>query len=708
MGVRPREATSAGAVVDAVSATLVSSTPPEGAGSVRRARRDAVLPTWFVAGLAAVIVACATGGLVGLGLLLADRYHPAVVLLSACVTGGATAFIAARLLGQRSALQWPALVAVGLALGFFGLAAGFHSEHLLTDRDPGVYVNAGRSIARTHQLHPLVRTGAFSDRALYSMQAAGFNESKHGRLKPNFFPLLPVVLALGWSIGGDRGLLVVPAVLATLGVLSCYALASRVIGSRAALFAPLFLVIAPMQLWFARDAYSELPVQVLVLGGLWLYLEARRRHAAVIAAVAGALIGTSAFARIDALLIMFGVVVFTGVEWIRCDRDTNARRARAVVGSFGASFGATLTCALVTTSNVAHDYVRELHGEFRRGLLGLFATLAVFVALLVVHRLRPHLWQRVARNRTLFASCAVAAGVFFAWCYWWRPKPERALPVASFPRPRSVGRTINDWHWSHVLHWFSSYWGFGALVAVVVGFGLLALRARGGNRAAVAICLVVVPVAVLYVVRPSIAPDQPWAMRRFLPVVIPGAAIAIAVVIATLWGFRQRLRAGPVRLAATTCIAALVVVFIAPSGTAARPFFDARMQHGALQAIHTICRTVGRDAAVVEYGFHYADLELPQTIRGFCGVPTAKPRHLGAVDLPQLAGKWQLLGRRLYVVTAEPDRIATAAPGAQKLAHVTIDDAYELQRTKDERPTRASPRKRDIWVFAVPARGDGA
>jgi hypothetical protein len=40
--------------------------------------------------------------------------------------------------------------------------------------------------------------------------------------------------------------------------------------------------------------------------------------------------------------------------------------------------------------------------------------------------------------------------------------------------------------------------------------------------------------ALLYVTVPSIVPDQIWAMRRYLPVVIPGLLLAAAVVLGLL------------------------------------------------------------------------------------------------------------------------------------------------------------------------------
>ena len=44
-----------------------------------------------------------------------------------------------------------------------------------------------------------------------------------------------------------------------------------VVGPRWALLGPALLTLAPLQSWFSRDAYAELPLEVLVLGGLWLF-----------------------------------------------------------------------------------------------------------------------------------------------------------------------------------------------------------------------------------------------------------------------------------------------------------------------------------------------------------------------------------------------------------------------------------------------------
>ena len=110
--------------------------------------------------------------------------------------GGGCAYGAARRLGPRKVAHGPAIVAVGLAVVFFALAGGLHSEHLLTDRDPGVYINEARLVVRTHELDSVARVGPFRATA-FGASTPGFAENRHGRLIANFLPMLPVELAIG-------------------------------------------------------------------------------------------------------------------------------------------------------------------------------------------------------------------------------------------------------------------------------------------------------------------------------------------------------------------------------------------------------------------------------------------------------------------------------------------------------------------------------
>ena len=243
----------------------------------------------------------------------------------------AAAMIATRRLRpRRRGDNVAAIIAVGLVIAFFVLSSAFHSEHYLRDRDPAIYLTNGRAIARFHELRPMLHTGAFA--------APAFGNPA-SRYSANFFPMLPVLVALAWSAGGDSAMLLVGPALGAVGLLACYALASRLVGPRWALGALFLLTVSAPQIWFSRDAFSELAVQVVVLGGLWLYLEARTYASSGLAALSGALIASSALARIDALAIIVGALVLVAVEWVRCDSDadrvpraTNRRRIRRHAG----------------------------------------------------------------------------------------------------------------------------------------------------------------------------------------------------------------------------------------------------------------------------------------------------------------------------------------------------------------------------------------
>jgi hypothetical protein len=674
------------------AAIEVRSAPPT-TTSVERSARVAILPTWFIATLGAALVWCAVAGSLGVVLLKFDHYTPEVVALVASACALATAVVVVRRFGHVRAASGPAVIALAIALGFLVLGGAYHSEHLLADRDPAVYIVTARSIASSHELHPQIRGGAFSD-PMYSMKSASVGERPDGTFRPNFFPMLPVYLALGWSVGGDSGMLVVSVLLGALGLLGCYALAARLIGPRAGLLAMLVLAVVPLQLWFARDAYSELAVQVLVLGGLWLYLEARARRDPLIAAIAGGVVASSALARIDAMMIMIGIVLFIGVEVMRAHTPAQRR----TVTAFATTFGIALTIALYTTIRISRGYIRTRRDEYALMLLALVLAVVVAVVAWFVDLRRPGVWERVARTKVVAAVIAIAIASVFVWAYWIRP--------ASGPVP-DKRRAAHAFYYTYSLHWFTEYFGFFAIAAAAMGCWLLWMRARGGNRAATLVLLVGAPSTLLYLVRPSITPDQPWAMRRYLPIVLPTIAILVAVVLAAAWNARRQLTRPVARVGIAAGVFVLALLIAVPSAWAARPFLRARQQHGAVAAVHRMCDDLGSDGAVLVTRSGLIHLELPQTIRSFCGVPAAVPRNTAVYEIHELAADWASHGRHLFIAAASPAGWGRP-PDAKLVDHVVVADEEQLERPYDRRPRARKPRPREVWLYEIPVAGAAA
>src|SRR5436853_579858 len=101
--------------------------------------------------------------------------------------------------------------------------------------------------------------------AVASFGAVGLMLADAGAYEPSFqFPhLLPSLLAQARSIGGDRLMFMLPPILGGVALLAFFVVASRVLRNPAvALGATACLAFVMPQVYFSRDAYSEIPMQV--------------------------------------------------------------------------------------------------------------------------------------------------------------------------------------------------------------------------------------------------------------------------------------------------------------------------------------------------------------------------------------------------------------------------------------------------------------
>ena len=423
------------------------------------------------------------------------------------------------------------------------------------------------------------------------------------------------------------------------------------------------------------------------------------------AAVGGALIAATFFARVDALAFVACAFPMAAFEWIRAPgRDASAARRRAVL-SFLGGLGITGLAALLITHSLSAPYLNVLHTEYHQLLAACVVSLVVSVGMVVVARVTPKgLGGKIARSKAVFGGIIAVAAVLFVYFSTFRIKPISEIPKL-LPRHKMTAElrtAINEWHWRYALRWFFEYFGVVAIVLAVVGLLLLLWRALRGSGIATSVLCMLVPVTAMYIWRPNISPDQPWAMRRYLPATVPAIAIGITVVLMTCWLAGSGKRAIVFRGGAVLLAIAVAV----PAATAARPFAKMSMQDGALPAVHELCRAAGPDAAILILGFNYIDLEMPATFRAFCNNPSAKPRdqHL---DIAGLARKFEADGRRLVVATASPSSIEQAGVGARQIAHVRIPDGHEPERPTDRRPRTVAPRPAEIYLYEIPTSPSG-
>jgi hypothetical protein len=271
-------------------------------------------------------------------------------------------------------------------------------------------------------------------------------------------------------------------------------------------------------------------------------------------------------------------------------------------------------------------------------------------------------------------------------------------------------------YFEHSMQWVSWYIGPVTLVLAIAG-AAYATRAfvRGSLRMPSQVAaLVLAPPALLYLWRPSITPDQIWAMRRFLPAVFP---IVVLAAFGTLCVLAERDRFGwtDARRAVAVLLGALAVAV--PAYTI-RDLTQMTDQRGFPVAVRDACRIVGARGAIVvpQEATPLTWLYDPQTLRSFCNVPvgimlsgqkSALSTRLptGKLDpraLRSLARQWAAENRALFIVAGNPATIRKLFPGATVRFVEARVNPHLLVQTLVTRPGEYHAERLSFAIARVP------
>ncbi len=159
---------------------------------------------------------------------------------------------------------------------------------------------------------------------------------------------------------------------------------------------------------------------------------------------------------------------------------------------------------------------------------------------------------------------------------------------------------------------------------------------------------------VIYIWAPSINPFQIWAMRRFVPLILPGIILLAGVGVDPLLTVLSRRRSRP--LAVLLAVGAAAALLL-PTAAATAPVRQVREHAGYVRVFEAVCHQAGPDAVLVVTGT-YSGL-MPQAFRSWCGNPTVL---LAPAETPQqlqqLAQAWADQCRTLLLVASPPSSLA--------------------------------------------------
>ncbi|MHB8341586.1 MAG: glycosyltransferase family protein, partial [Mycobacteriales bacterium] len=535
--------------------------------------------------------------------------------------------------------------------------AHYAAQDVTVYRDPGVYAVTGAWLVHHHSLVIQTHPRVFGSPTALHWFGLGFGlVGSSGRVFAQGTHLLPSLLATaGWLAGPYRALQV-PAVLGAAGLLAVYGFIRLLARPLLAAVGAILLAGTLPQIAFSRDSYTEPLDQLLTFGALillWRAVEGRRARDAL---VGGLVLGAGAMSRADGFV---SLLVLLPVVTVVLAGAAPGRRAAALRWSGALTVGAAGPGVLAARdlALLAPGYYSNLHSNLQL-ILEAGVGLAVLGAATVALAWSPACPRGIDRATRRWRGTAAAGGVLGLaallasrplWLVGHTTPTDVAIPlVRGLQRQEGLPLDPTRNYSEHTVAWLVWYGGLPAMVLGALGLALLAGRVlRGRDLPALPFALLLGGTALLYLVKPSIAPDQIWAARRFLPVILPGLLVCAALALDRL----SQVRWARLPWAAPALAVVLVPVSIIPIAHTTKPLVRVRQLGAELAQLQGLCRALPPDAAVVftdAFGYNAV-----QSVRSFCGVaaetwPAPSQATLAAVEAAAAAH-----GRVLYAVATD-------------------------------------------------------
>jgi hypothetical protein len=686
----------------------------------RRTQSDQ-LPPWFERGLVVATAGVLSFGGFGLLLAVVGRYSILPVVAVGSVLTVLASVLAWPRPGEHSigdrrmsrGVLYPAIGMCIIALGFALWNGQDAAHHVAIGRDPGVYASNGKWIASHGDLEvPLdpdwaVETGGIS------VELPGTYSENGNQLEFQFNHLMPVLLAEADNLGGDGLLFRVPALLGALALCAVYAAGSRLVRRPWLVLAAVSaLALSLPQLNVSRDTFSESSVELFLWSGLWLVLAAYQRKRFGMALVAGAALAGTLLSRVDALIYLIPLPMVGALVLLAARSNADRRRLRRL--HLAVIIGA-VPVALLGTFDVierAGRYYADLHTQIHQMWLGLAASVVAAVVLLVVWpRLAPRasgMTRLVAARKEVLAvasALVLVLGLLAAWGL--RPAVMQAhmsaislvggLQSQAGLLPPDPTRAYSEYS----IAWISWYLGPIVVTLAIIGVGLVTARMWRRVDPAGALMLTVAGFgSALYLWKPSIVPDQIWAMRRFVPATMPLMVLLAAVSIAALGRVVAASQAGHVWERPVVVVGSAGMLMFPLATTFPVRHFEP--QAGALTVVEAACKAVGPKAAIVFAANDPAGLLLPTAVRTWCNVPVAVlTRPQSSAEIHQMVRSWRANDRTVWVVGSSAEAVAESAPGVRASLVASATNPRELEMTIQRAPQSYTPST--VTLFAAPA-----
>ena len=407
-------------------------------------------------------------------------------------------------------------------------------EFILGGADAGVYVNLGANIARTGGILIHDPTLAALDPSLhgallrplppgeltpyYLMPGFYVSGTPAGLIVPQFYPLHPVWQAVGYALGGLRAELLVTPLWGLLGALAVYFTVRRLWGWRAGLLALAALSITALQVWFARYPTTEMLTQYLFWTGAWALIAwmDKREPRGLWAALAGVALGQFFLTRIDAYVLL-ALPILVGI-WLWWTHDWRWQDAWFFVPILSLA-AHSLVHGVFLSGPYFFGLFRYSRGLISRSLVIPLVVVGLAALALIVLSARPRMRARAvtwvgARRSLWITGTVILLAAVAVFGYFVRPHLGEVKTAVYW----YAGGEIPNLDRENLvrLGWYLGPAGIALGVA-----GMCWMLIKELNRRTVFLLGAGLFFSLFYLWRIQANPHQVYAMRRYVPIVVP-------------------------------------------------------------------------------------------------------------------------------------------------------------------------------------------
>ncbi|MFC2157518.1 hypothetical protein ACFLT9_06740 [Acidobacteriota bacterium] len=419
-----------------------------------------------------------------------------------------------------------------LALGVFLLFVAFlytcfPSDCIRGGIDMGTYTNHGLYIARHGRLdieypYPKELAPLFDPaRVDQKMTYAGFYPTSNGWTSqfPHFYP---VWLAQAYGSFGYWGLQRLNGFLALLALTLFFGFCLRIVAFPYALAAALFLALNPSQLWTARVTLTEIPAQLFILAGITLHYVALKFSRKGLARWAGVVYGGAALIRIDAFFLL--PLLFLAHLVSRIFDSPDQKNVSPIWRSLYLTALPVFLVALLYYAFFNSVYFLSLSENLK--LIGI-ACLGALSLLLISSKGILSLIKTLVHNRYFQFIFGTAIFSLAGYVYWIRPLAKNPA-VFNFPLSALHGtRTYEEYSLVNLGTYLTPLIIWGAIFGIL--YLLFSQKERGVYKGAFPFLVIFCGFSFLYLWKPYIDSAHFWAIRRFVPIIIPGFILCASV-----------------------------------------------------------------------------------------------------------------------------------------------------------------------------------